>query len=488
MVSGLDSALDTCQIRSIPVYEVLQKWRENQCYKEVLVVCLPLVIGMSATTVMEFTDRVFLSNYSLEAISAATPAGITAFLFMAIFGGIGSYCGVFIAQYYGSAQPGRIGAVLWQGMYFCLVAGILLLLIAQFFPVPFFNLVGHDEEVRRLEVIYFTILCRGAIFHVAAQTLSAFFSGRGLTRTVMAVNIIGMVVNIPLDYALIFGFWVFPELGITGAGYATVLSTGLTALILAVLIFTKKHDDQFGVFRQFSYDHPLMMRLLRFGIPGSMQFSLDILAFTFFILIVGRVGVVELAATNIALSINAIAFMPSMGVSHGVAVLVGQALGRKAPVQAVHATWSAVHLLLLYIVAVGVLFIVWPETIIALFIPADGGADYGPVIETGVVLMRIVACYLLFDALYMVFSGVLKGAGDTRFIMWSIAGAATFCFILPLYVGIELLGKGVYYSWGCVLFFILTLFGLTAFRYGAGRWKSMLVIDTVEAELADPGN
>jgi MATE family multidrug resistance protein len=217
-----------------------------------------------------------------------------------------------------------------------------------------------------------------------------------------------------------------------------------------------------------------------------MQFSLDILAFTFFILIVGRVGVVELAATNIALSINAIAFMPSMGVSHGLAVLVGQALGGKTPGRAVHATWSASHLLLIYIFAVGIMFIVWPEVIIALFIPGgDSSGAYGPVIETGAVLMRIMACYLFFDALYMVFAGVLKGAGDTRFIMWSIAGAATFCFILPLYVGIELLGKGVYFAWGCVLFFILTLFALSAWRYATGCWKSMLVIGSPQGDGID---
>ena len=94
-------------------------------------------------------------------------------------------------------------------------------------------------------------------------------------------------------------------------------------------IFTKKNDLRFGVFSSFRFDRDIFVRLMRFGIPGSLQFTMDILAFTLFILLVGRIGRAELAATNIVLSINALAFMPSMGVSQGMSVLVGQALGKK---------------------------------------------------------------------------------------------------------------------------------------------------------------
>jgi len=455
-----------------------RSWYKNQQYREVLTVCLPLVIGMSATTVMEFTDRVFLSNYSIEAISAATPAGISAYLFMAFLGGIGSYCGVFIAQYYGSGQYAKIGSVVWQGVYFCMFSGILLLFISRFLTVPLFNLVGHAPEVRKLEEIYFSILCNGAVLHVAVQTLGAFFSGRGITRPIMTVSIIGMLINIPLDYALIFGIGMFPEMGISGAAIATVTSTAISMLLLVFLVFRRTHDIRFKIFSNRRFDSALFRRLLRFGIPGSMQFSLDILAFTIFILLVGRIGTVELAATNIVLSINAIAFMPSMGVSQGISVMVGQSLGAKQPDQARHQTWSTIHLLMAYILVIDLLFIFAPEIALALFIPGNGDAAlYAPVMTTASNLMRIIACYLFFDALYMIFSGVLRGAGDTRFIMWSVALTSLFCFLLPLFIGVEVLGKGIYFSWGCVLFFIVSLFSVSSFRYRTGKWRSMLVIE-----------
>ena len=455
-----------------------RNWYKQQQYSQVLSVCLPLVIAMSATTVMEFTDRVFLSNYSIEAISAATPAGISAYLFMAFLGGIGGYCGVFIAQYYGSGQFERIGSVVWQGIYFCLAAGILLLIVSHFLTVPLFRLVGHTPEVRKLEEIYFAILCQGAVFHVAVQTLGSFFSGRGITRPIMTVSIIATLINIPLDYVLIFGIGIVPEMGIRGAAIATVASTAISLLILVFLVFRKAHDIRFHLFTHYRFDPALFVRLLRFGVPGSMQFSLDILAFTVFILLVGRIGTVELAATNIVLSINAIAFMPSMGVSQGISVMVGRSLGSGRPERARQETWSAIHLLLAYILLVDLLFIFAPEITLALFIPDNGDAAlYEPVVTTAIYLLRIIACYLFFDALYMIFSGVLRGAGDTRFIMWSVGLASVLCFLLPLFIGLELYGRGIYFSWGCVLFFIISLFLVSSFRYRSGKWSSMLVIE-----------
>ena len=452
-------------------------WRANQRYREVLAVCLPLVMGMSAVTVMEFTDRVFLSNYSLEAISAASPASGAAFVFLVLFGGIGSYCGVFIAQYVGAGRNKQVGAMLWQGIYFTLVAGVSLLLIAFFLSGPIFSLANHGAEIQRLETLYFRILCSGGVFYVADQTLSSFFSGRGLTRPVMIVNIIGMLINIPLDYCLIFGWSFFPELGIAGAGIATVFSSASITLILVLLIFRTTHEDRFKVMSNRAFSLELLRRLLRFGLPGSMQLCIDISAFVIFIMLVGRLGVEELAATTIALSISAIAFMPSYGTSQGVAVLVGQSLGRKRPDQGRYATVSAIHLLMFYILLVDLLFIFCPQIVVAIFIPETAaGAEYAAVTEKAVTIMRIMACYLFLDALYMVFAGVLKGAGDTRYLMLAILAASLFCFLLPLYIGIELFDMGVYFAWGCVLNFVFSLFLFTGLRYRQGKWQTMSVI------------
>jgi multidrug resistance protein, MATE family len=456
----------------------LKNWRQKSRYREVLRICLPLVISLSATTLMEFTDRIFLANYSLDAISAALPAGITSYLPIAFFGGVSGYAGVFIAQYTGRGDERKIGCVLWQGIHFTLASGLLLWLLGVFTARPLFALAGHPQGVRELEEIYYSILCKGAVLHVAMVTLSTFFTGRGITRPVMIITFLGVFINIPLDYALIFGHWGLPELGIKGAAIATVSAWGVNVTCLAGLIFTKANNNRFGVLKNFRFDPEIFTRLMRFGVPGSLQFTMDILAFTLFILLVGRIGLAELAATNIVLSINALAFMPSMGVSQGMSILVGQALGRGKPNLASDYVASGCHLLMLYILAIDLVFIIAPNLVLAPFLAAgQDAATHQTVLHLSQPLLQIVAAYLFFDALYMVFSGALRGAGDTRFMMLALALVSPFCLILPVYIGVTYLQIRVHTAWLWVLCFVTVLFILSSLRFQRGAWKKMLVIE-----------
>lgn len=458
--------------------DFLKKIFKNQQHGQVLKVCLPLVISLSATTVMEFTDRVFLANYSLDAISAAMPAGISSFLFIAFFGGVGGYAGVFIAQYSGRGDSERIGTVLWQGIYFSLASGIVLWLLAIFATKPIFLLAGHPTEVRLLEEIYFSILCKGAVLNVAMATLSTFFTGRGLTRPVMVITFLGVFINIPLDYGLIFGKWGLPQMGIEGAALATVAAWAVNVIFLVGLIFTKKNDLRFRVLSNFRFDRDLFTRLMKFGVPGSLQFTMDILAFTMFILLVGRIGRDELAATNIVLSINSLAFMPSMGASQGIGVLVGQALGKKDPALAAAFVRSGCQLLIGYILMIDLLFLIAPDFVLAPFMAsAQEPASQAIISGYGRILLKIVAAYLFFDALYMVFSGALRGAGDTKFMMLALGIVSPLCMVLPVYLGIEFFQISITTAWLCVLFFITVLFVVAAMRYKKGLWKKMLVIE-----------
>lgn len=461
--------------------KALRKWREKSRYREVTQVCLPLVLAMSATTVMEFTDRIFLSNYSLDAVAAALPAGISAFLFMAFLGGIGGYSSVFIAQHTGRGEKDKIGIVLWQGVYFILFCGIFFFLLAEIAGPYIFRLFDHPPEVRILEEQYFTILCKGGVFHVALNTLATFFSGRGITKPVMAMHIIGMTINIPLDYALIYGRFNMPELGIAGAAIATVTASMIPTVILISLIFTRRHDEQFGVFKHWRFEPYTVKRMLQFGVPGSLQFTVDIFAFTIFTLLVGKLGTLAMAATTVVLSINSVAFMPSMGVSQGISILVGQALGRGDREAAKSVVMSGAHLLILYILCIGAIFLLFPETLLSFFIPENRAQDYSQMMEISITLLRIVSAYLLFDSLYMVFSGALKGAGDTRFMMWNVALFSFIFLVLPCYVGIVVLKLGVNFAWSCILVFVIALFTLSCVRYYQGKWQNMLVIEPFES-------
>jgi len=446
-------------------------------YREILRISLPLVLSMGATTVMEFTDRIFLGRYSLDALAASMPAGITSFLFTSFFLGTAGYVNVFIAQYTGANGNKGVGASLWQGIYFSIFGGILMALLALT-AIRIFAFIGHVPEIQRLEVIYFRILCYGTGASLLGTTLSCFYSGRGLTRNVMLVHITGTLFNIPLDYAIINGVWGFPELGIQGAALATVMSWILIAFIFNILIFTKKHNDRFGVWNARQFNPKLFMKLMKFGIPGGIQFFLDILAFTFFILIVGRLGKQELAVTNIVMSINSLSYMPMFGFSMGVSTLVGQAMGGGKPNSAVMAANATAHIALSYVFGLVLVFVFFPIPLLKIFLPTDiAPADMATILEMGIILLRFVAAYLFFDAINIIYMGALKGAGDSIFIMWSMGLASVFFLFIPVWVGITNFGMGLYFSWTCITIYLFVLCLMILIRFHKGKWKTIRIIE-----------
>jgi len=453
---------------------------DSVSYRKVLSVSLPLVLSMAATTVMEFTDRVFLANYSVDAIAAALPGGIVAFLILTVFTGVTTYLNVFIAQYTGAGSRERIGACVWQGIYFSGVAACILMGLA-YLSDPLFRLGGHPPEVQRLESIYFRILCMGGGMNVLGTGLAGFFSGRGKTRPILWINLIGMIWNIPLDYALINGVWIFPAMGIRGAGIATVSSWTLIALLYCILIFTRANDRRYGVRSNRRFDPALSLRIIRTGLPAALQFALDVFAFTFFIFMVGRLGKVALATSNIVISIESIAFMPAYGFSIGLSTLVGQSLGRQDVAGAIRYTRQTTFILLAYVLMLAVIFLSAPHWVMKLFVSAEGTNEIQrQIMDQGRVIIRIMAIFICFDALYFTCIGALKGAGDTRFIMWSIGMATLFVMIIPIYIGVAILGWGIYACWIILTLYVLTLFSVSMLRYQQGKWKTIRLINVGE--------
>lgn len=453
------------------------RWKRKNGYRDVLAISLPLVASMGSITLMQFTDRIFLAGYSMDAISAALPAGIASFTAISFFMGVANYVNAFIAQYTGAGAFNRVGAALWQGIYFSLFAAVFLASL-YFVSTPIFTLIGHSPPVRALEVRYFKILTLGAGLVVTGSALACFYTGRGLTWTVMLVHLSGAAVNIPLDYCLINGIGPFPRLGIAGAGIATVTAYGVIVTILCLLIFSGKNRSLFRTWSARAFDRELFGRLMRYGAPSGVQFFLEISGFTFFIQMLGRLGDIELAASNIVLSIESLSFMPMIGFHIGNATLVGQAIGNGTPHDGMVATGSAFKITMLYMALIAAVFLFFPEPLLHLFrMQANTSSEYGKIMDLGVILLRFVAIFCLFDSLNLIFSGAIKGAGDTRFIMWTIAAMSIGLMIIPTYLAVEVFHAGVYTVWTIATLYVCALGLAFMLRYRQGKWKDMRVIE-----------
>ena len=447
-------------------------------YREILRIGLPLVAGMASSTVMQFTDRLFLSRYSVDAIAAALPASIVSMTLTMTLMGVCGYTSVLIAQYMGSGAPHRIGSALWQGIWIALL-GAVLLCLTWWAAEPGFALVNHGPHIQELEVTYFRVLTTGAGLALLSSSLSGFFSGRGQTRPVMIANIAAMIINVPLDYLMIFGGLGIPAMGIFGAGLATVIGWLVTVLIMGSMIFTRANDRKFGVFSGWGFERDMFRRLLRYGLPSGLNMFMEMISFSWFCLEVGRFGRDALAASNIAFSVNSVTFVPMLGLNFTVAALVGQAMGRGRPDQAELVTMNTLHMALAYMLPTALLLALAAGPIMSVFAPGDlTPAEFAPVRELGIVFIYFIVIYSLVDAANVVYFGALKGAGDTLGVLYILLFGLAFLLVLPI-LAVNYLGLASALNyWKVFTVYVIALAFIAMYRFYRRKWHTIRVVET----------
>jgi MATE family multidrug resistance protein len=443
---------------------------------QVALLAYPLILAHLSFTIQTFVNRIFLTWYSAEAVAGAVTGLFAVWSLIALFTGTGEYLTTFVAQYLGAGRPERIGPAMWQGIYFSVGAGAFVAALAPL-AGPAFSLAGHEPRLRAYEVEYARVLMLGAFPVVLMATLSTFFAGRGQTQAVLRVNVLATVVNIVLDYLLIFGKGGFPELGVTGAALGTILSQVAGSLVYLVVILRPEFRRTYRTLSGWRPEPWLVRRLVRFGMPTGLQYSLEVGAFAIFMVIVGRIGTLELAASGIAFNLNMIVFMPMVGLAIAVSSLVGRYLGADRPEVAERAVSSALVMSFVYMAACGLLYVLGAPLLLA---PYGAGADPStwPRIEAvATVLLRFVALYSIFDMLNLIHAAGLRGAGDTVYPMVLTFVLAWIAMLAPAWVGCVALGAGVYFAWTMASLYVLLLGLLMRRRFRSGRWKAMRVIE-----------
>ena len=457
---------------------VLDRWRRQNGYRQILVIAIPLILSTASWSIKLFVDRVLLSWYSADALAASLPAGMLNFALMSLFIGTAGYTSTFVAQFYGARRFERIGPAVWQGFYVAIFGGAVLVALIPF-AGQFFDFVGHDPAVARLEVTYFRILAVGAMPAIASAAMAGFFSGRGHTWPVLWVNVMSAAVNIALDYVLIFGHWGFPELGMAGAAWATVASSSAQLLTFIFLLRRPDHNLRYNALKGWRFERVLFGRLMRFGFPNGLQFFIEMIGFAAFVLFMGRLGTDALAASNLALNINLLAFMPMIGVGIAVSVMVGQSLGSNRPDLAERGVSAALHIAFLYMGTMAALYAFAPQIFLAPFAANFDAESFAPIRSIAVVTLRFVAVYSLFDTLSIVYSSALKGAGDTRFVMLMLLVLSILGLVLPSYIALVVLDAGVYVGWSILTAWVIVTGFAFLTRYRGAKWKSMRVIEEV---------
>lgn len=460
-------------------------WHRPAGGREVLIIALPLVVSTISWTVMTFVDRMFLNWVSEEVMSAAFFSSVIWFAVFCLPMGICGYANTFVSQYHGDGQPEQIGPSAWQGAWLAVLVTPLAIISVPLAPW-IFSWTGHAPEILQHEIIYFQILCVSGPALLIATALSAFYSGRGKTWVVMLVDASVTCVNLVLDYLWIFGLGGFPEMGIVGAGWATTTALWLKCIIYFVLILRRDNRVTFHTLTGMRLDRKLFGRLLYFGGPSGVQVLLDVLGFTVFIVLMGRVGEMESAATSLAFSISSVAFMPIWGLSMAVSVLVGQHLGEDRDDLAAQSTWTSLHIAYGYMGLISALYIFTPD----LFLHGFFAGNDAPAVEKEALramtanLLCIVAAYNLMDATFMVFVSAVKGAGDTRFVM--IISVLMGAILAALsWLTIDVFQLSIYGCWMTVTVWVCAMGAIFLMRFLGGKWRAMRVIEQQHGRHVD---
>ncbi|MCL2390056.1 MAG: MATE family efflux transporter [Endomicrobia bacterium] len=453
---------------------ISRRWNSTGGYLEFLKIALPLIISTGAWSIQSFINRFFLAWHSQDAFAACLPAGMLNFSIMSIFIGTLTYVDVFVSQYYGKKEYESIGPGVWQSFHLSFLGAFILLFIS-FFSENIFSFIGHAPEIMSEEIKYFRVLCYGAFPSLAASALSGFYAGRGKTKIVLYVSIIGILVNILFDYILIFGNFGFPELGIEGAAIASIIGSVAMITIFILLVTSKKNDKKYNT-RNLKPDFDFIKRLLKFGFPNGVQFFFDMAGFTFFILVIGKIGMLELSATNIALNINLLAFMPLVGCGITTSILVGQYLGRNKASIAEICVQTSLHIVYAYVTVVILAFVFIPDVFIYPFSKGSESLIIEQVKPMAVNLLRFVALYSIFDPMNIIFSSAIKGAGDTAFVMKLLVISSIFVAAIPVYFIVVIFKLGLYAGWSVLVVYVLALAIPFYLRYKSGKWKRMRVI------------
>lgn len=446
--------------------------------RELLRLSLPMVISQGAFAVMIFTDRWFMAQIDATHIAASLGGGVAAFFTFSLFMGVITYANALVAQYYGAGEHYKCPRVVTQGFVIAL-ACVPFLVAGAYFVGKLFAQMGHDPEQVELESTYFYVLMGGSFFTLIKAALASYFSGIGRTKVVMISDVLGMLLNIPLTWMLLFGKGGFPELGIAGAALATVVASVFSVGLFLYFYFSRSHRNQFNVMASFHIDKAILRRYLRLGTPSGLESFMNTATFNLFLLMFQSYGIVQGASMAIVFNWDMLSFVPMIGLNIGVMSLIGRFVGAGDMARANQVISSGFIVALSYSGLLAIVFLVFRVELVELF--ASPGQDFDEIRQLGSQMMIGLTSYMVADAVILISGGALRGAGDTRWLMTTSISIHLLMLVAQYFI-IMVYDFGPLVSWWCFVTMLISLAIIYLWRLLGGVWRRPERLARVMAE------
>lgn len=427
----------------------------------------PVVLAQLSQTLMGLVDMVMVGRLGAGALAAVGVATLlfsaTAMSLKAVEVAVQTYT----ARRVGEGRDDEVGAVLATGLTAAWLAGAVFMVVGMVWPRTLMGWVAADSAMHDMGADYCRWRYAGMLPLLLFFLVKSMFDGIGWTRVGMWTGMGMNLLNVLLNWLLIFGKLGLPALGVRGAALGSTLSAALAAVAITLWALRPVIRKRFRLFCRTNFQPALVKPFLRIAWPPALQTLGIVVAFLAFYWILGRISVLAVATGNVVMRIAALSFMPGYGVGAAVQTLVGQSLGRGDPRGARRAAWGGVGLAMVVMGLFGVAFVWIPGTLLR------GFSDSPDLIAAGIPILRIMGLVQLVDAVGLTLAGALRGAGATRAVMMAdvIAG---FGLLPPLaYLFGVVLGGGLLGAWiGLLIWFTLYATALSV-MFLRGHWEEV---------------
>ncbi|SLN49731.1 Multidrug resistance protein MdtK [Aquimixticola soesokkakensis] len=407
--------------------------------RALLVLGLPLVGVQLAQFGVKLLDTIMLGWYDVTALAASVVGGGLAFVFLITLFGFGFALMPIVAAAEARGDEVVIRRATRMAIWLSVGCGLAVLPI-MWQGGAILRALGQKPEVAALAQDYLRIFAFGVIPALVIAVLKSYLAALEKTAVSLWLTVGALVANGLMNYALIFGNWGAPEMGVQGAALASVIAQTVSMLLLAIYAGRVRPEHQLWV-RFWRPDWHEMGLVFKLGWPIGLTSVAEVGLFTAASILVGWIGVIELAAHGIALDIAAACFMLHIGLAQAATVRAGAAFGRDDAEGLKRVARAALLLAGAVAVLVIVLFLGVGEHLVSVFLSRDD-PQYGAVLATGTVLLGMAALFQLGDALQVTAVNLLRGMQDTRvpmafaiFSYWGVGLSASYVFGFPLGLG-----------------------------------------------------
>ena len=385
----------------------------------------PVIVTQVATMMLGVVDTMMVGHVDVSTLAAASLGHVWTFGTLIFAMGVVFGMDPLITQAQGAGDPARMGLTLQRGL---VVSGLMGIPVALLWMAtsPILQLLGQDPALAARAQTYAVVQIPSIPFFMAFTALRQYLQGRSIVIPTLWVALAANVVNVGLNWVLIFGHLGFPELGLTGAGMATggtriFLCLGLLALTRAGRLL----EGGWTPWNRRALDLAGLREILYYGTPVGMQFALEVWAFQCTTLLAGRLGTVELAAHTVVLNLASLSFMVPLGLSLAAVTRVGNLIGAGDQLAAQRVAWISFGLGASLMTVSATIFLTLRNHLPLLFTPDAA------IIALAATILPIAGAFQLFDGTQVVGGGILRGIGSTRpAAVFNLVGY--YAFALPL--------------------------------------------------------